>query len=99
MYSKLEDYFGDQCKVAIEGVLFFTKDSSSEIKKDLNKPRVLARGKGVELVPDFAVYCNKEQIFKRVFLGISQLIIEVLSMGNAEDDTIKKKEIYENLEP
>jgi Uma2 family endonuclease len=97
LYSKLKDYFSGKCKVAIEGALFLTKDIPSELKKDLNKLRTLVKGKGAELVPDVAVYCDKEQIFKRGFLGVPQLIVEVLSPGNAEDDTIKKKEVYEKF--
>lgn len=97
LYSKLKDYFADKCKVAMEAALFLTKETPSELKKDLNKLRNLVRGKGAELVPDVAVYCDKEQIFKRGFLGVPQLIVEVLSPGNAEDDTIKKKEVYEKF--
>ena len=97
LYSKLKDYFGGKCKVAIEGALFLTKEVPSELKKDLNKLRALVKGKGAELVPDIAVYCDKEQIFKRGFLGVPQLVVEVLSPGNAEDDTIKKKEVYEKF--
>jgi Uma2 family endonuclease len=97
LYSKLKDYFSGKCKVAMEGALFLTKETPSELKKDLNKLRALVKGKGAELVPDVAVYCDKEQIFKRGFLGIPQLIVEVLSPGNAEDDTIKKKEVYEKF--
>lgn len=97
LYSKLKDYFSGKCKVAMEGALFLTKETPSELKKDLNKLRALVKGKGAELVPDVAVYCDKEQIFKRGFLGVPQLIVEVLSPGNAEDDTIKKKEVYEKF--
>jgi len=97
LYSKLKDYFSGKCKVAMEGALFLTKETPSELKKDLNKLRALVKGKGAELVPDVAVYCDKDQIFKRGFLGIPQLIVEVLSPGNAEDDTIKKKEVYEKF--
>lgn len=52
--------------------------------------------KGVEFVPNAAVYCDKERIFKRGFLGVLQLIVETLSTGNAEDDTIKK-EVHEKF--
>lgn len=97
LYSKLKDYFGGKCKIAMEAALFLTKETPVELKKDLNKLRDLVRGKGAELVPDVAVYCDKEQIFKRGFLGVPQLIVEVLSPGNAEDDTIKKKEVYEKF--
>lgn len=97
LYSKLKDYFSGKCKVAMEGALFLTKETPSELKKDLNKLRALVKGKGAELVPDVAVYCDKEQIFKRGFLGVPQLVVEVLSPGNAEDDTIKKKEVYEKF--
>ncbi|MBZ9626071.1 MULTISPECIES: Uma2 family endonuclease [unclassified Clostridium] len=97
LYSKLKTYFNGKCKVVIEGALFLTKDNPKDIKKDLNKLKELISGKGAELVPDVAVYCDKEQIFKRGFLGVPQLVVEVLSPSNSEDDTIKKKDIYENF--
>lgn len=97
LYSKLKDYFIGKCKVAMEGALFLTKENPYELKKDLNKLRALVKGKGAELVPDVAVYCDREQIFKRGFLGVPQLVVEILSPGNAEDDTIKKKEAYEKF--
>lgn len=97
LYSKFKDYFSGRCKVVMEAALFLTKESPAELKKDLNKLRELIRGKGAELVPDVAVYCDKEQIFKRGFLGIPKLVVEILSPGNAEDDTIKKKEVYERF--
>ena len=95
--NALKLYFKKSCKVAIENALFLTKENPVELKKDLNKLKDLVTGKGAELVPDIAIYCDKEQIFKRGFLGIPQLIVEVLSPSNSEDDTIKKKEIYEKF--
>jgi len=97
LYSKLKDYFSGKCKVAIEGALFLTKENPIELKQDLNKLKKLINGKEAELVPDVAVYCNKEQIFKRGFLGIPQLVVEVLSPSNADDDTIKKRKVYEDF--
>lgn len=94
---KLESFFNGKCKVALENALFLTKESPREIKNDIIKLRNLVTGKGAELVPDVAVYCDKQQIFKRGFLGIPQLVVEVLSPSNTEDDTIKKKEIYEQF--
>lgn len=94
---KLESYFNGKCKVALENALFLTKENPKDLKKDLNKLKDLVKGKGAELVPDVAIYCDKEQIFKRGFLGVPQLVIEVLSPSNADDDTIKKKEIYEEF--
>jgi Uma2 family endonuclease len=97
LYSKLKNYFNGKCKVVIEGALFLTKDNPKDVKRDLNKLKELISGKGAELVPDVAVYCDKEQIFKRGFLGVPQLVVEVLSPSNSEDDTIKKKDIYEKF--
>ena len=97
LYSKLKNYFNGKCKVVIEGALFLTKDNPKDIKRDLNKLKELISGKGAELVPDVAVYCDKEQIFKRGFLGVPQLVVEVLSPSNSEDDTIIKKDIYEKF--
>ena len=94
---RLESFFNGKCKVALENALFLTKENPNEIKNDILKLRTLVAGKGAELVPDVAVYCDKQQIFKRGFLGIPQLVVEVLSPSNTEDDTIKKKEIYEQF--
>lgn len=94
---KLESFFNGKCKVALENALFLTKENPRDIKNDIIKLRNLVTGKGAELVPDVAVYCDKQQIFKRGFLGIPQLVVEVLSPSNTEDDTIKKKEIYEQF--
>ena len=94
IYILLQNYFKGKCTVAIEESLFLTKDNPREIKNDLEKLRKLVKGKGAELVPDVAVYCDKEQIFKRGFLGVPQLVVEVLSPSNQEDDTLTKREIY-----
>lgn len=91
---ELEKYFKGKCKVATEYALFLTKDNVVELKKDLPRLKALITAKKAELVPDIAIYCDKEQIFKRGFLGIPQLVIEVLSASNSTDDTEKKKEIY-----
>jgi Uma2 family endonuclease len=90
----LEDYFKGKCKVAIEESLFLTKDTPSDIKKDLVKLKALISAKKAELVPDIAVYCDKEQVFRRGYLGIPQMVVEVLSPSNSTDDTETKKEIY-----
>ena len=94
IYILLQNYFKGKCTVAIEESLFLTEDNPREVKKDLEKLRKLVKGKGAELVPDVAVYCDKEQIFKRGFLGVPQLVVEVLSPSNQEDDTLIKREIY-----
>jgi Uma2 family endonuclease len=44
-----------------------------------------------------AVYCDKNQIFRRGFLGIPALVIEVLSPNNSTDDLIIKKAAYEKF--
>lgn len=93
----LEDYFKDKCEVAVETALFLTKESPIDIKRDLTKLKSLVTAKRAELSPDIAVYCDREQIFRRGFLGVPQLVIEVLSPSNALDDTVKKKDIYEKF--
>jgi Uma2 family endonuclease len=93
----LKNYFKKTCEVVFENALFLTKENPSVIKKDLVKLKKLVTGKGAELVPDIAVYCDKDQRFKRGFLGIPQLVVEVLSSSNSEDDTVKKREIYEEF--
>lgn len=94
--DKLKQYFNKKCKVAMKTSLFLTKENPSELKKDLNKLRDLINGKGAELVPDIAVYCDRERRFKRGFLGVPRLTVEVLSPSNSEDDTIKKRQVYED---
>ena len=47
------------------------------------------------MAPDVAVYCDKNQIFYRGYIGIPQLVIEVLSPSNSDDDLIVKKDLYE----
>ncbi|EQB90253.1 hypothetical protein M918_00995 [Clostridium sp. BL8] len=42
-----------------------------------------------------AVYCDKNQIFYRGYIGVPQLIVEVLSPSNSDDDLIVKKDLYE----
>lgn len=93
--DKLKLYFGSKCKVATECALFLTKDNPVEVKKDFVKLKSLVTAKKAETVPDIAVYCDKEQVFKRGFLGIPQLIVEILSPSNSTDDTEIKKETYQ----
>lgn len=90
------NYFKRKCEVSVEGALFLTKDNVEELKQDTNRLNKLIKSKKAEVAPDVAVYCDKEQRFYRGFLGIPQLIVEVLSPGNADDDTIIKKELYES---
>lgn len=91
----LDEYFKGKCKVAIENALFLTKENPIDLKQDLIRLKALVTAKKAELAPDIAVYCDKNQIFRRGFLGVPQLIVEVLSPGNSTDDTEKKKVIYE----
>lgn len=93
----LENYFKNKCEVAIENALFLTKDNPKELKNDLVRLKALITAKKAELSPDIAVYCDKSQIFRRGFLGIPQIIVEVLSPSNSTDDTEVKKQIYENF--
>lgn len=95
LYKVLDNYFGKKCEVAFEEALFLTKDNPKDLKNDLVKLKALITAKKAELSPDIAVYCDKNQIFRRGFLGIPQLIVEVLSPSNHTDDTIKKKDLYE----
>lgn len=93
----LENYFKNKCEVAIENALFLTKDNPKELKNDLVRLKALITAKKAELSPDIAVYCDKSQIFRRGFLGIPQIIVEVLSPSNSTDDTVIKKETYEKF--
>lgn len=94
VFVELRKYFNNRCKVAIETSLFLTKENPNDIKNDVLKLKELIKSKKLELVPDIAVYCDRDQIFKRGFLGIPKLVVEVLSPSNSDDDTEKKKEIY-----
>jgi len=94
LYNELQSYFKGKCIVALESSLFLTKANPSEVKTDFLKLKELTTGKKAELVPDIAVYCDKEQIIRRGFIGVPQLIVEILSPGNPDDDTETKKEIY-----
>ena len=38
---------------------------------------------------------DKNQIFYRGYIGVPQLVVEVLSPSNADDDLIVKKDLYE----
>ncbi|HAG44970.1 MAG TPA: Uma2 family endonuclease [Clostridium sp.] len=66
------------------------------LKKDLSRLKELITSKKTEVVPDIAVYCDKEQRFRGGFLSIPQLVVEVLSPSNSFDNTVKKKDLYES---
>ena len=95
IYMQLKQYFKKRCNVSIEAALFLTKDDPIEIKNDKNKIDLLVKSKKAEVAPDVAVYCDKNQIFYRGYIGIPQLVVEILSPSNADDDLIVKKDLYE----
>lgn len=96
IYIQLKQYFGKKCNVSIEAALFLTKEDPKEVKNDKNKMDDLIKSKKAEVAPDVAVYCDKNQIFYRGFIGIPQLVVEVLSPSNSDDDLIVKKDLYES---
>ena len=98
MYLQLKQYFKKECNVSMEAALFLTKENPSDIKADKNKIDELIKSKNAEVAPDIAVYCDKNQIFYRGYIGIPQLVIEVLSPSNSDDDLIVKKDLYERFE-
>ena len=95
LYLQLKNYFKKSCNVSIEAALFLTKEDPCIIKADKNSIDNLIKSKKAEVAPDVAVYCDKNQIFYRGYIGIPQLIIEVLSPSNSDDDLIVKKDLYE----
>ena len=95
IYMQLKQYFKKRCNVSIEAALFLTKDDPIEIKSDKNKIDLLVKSKKAEVAPDVAVYCDKNQIFYRGYIGVPQLVVEVLSPSNADDDLIVKKDLHE----
>lgn len=95
IYIQLKKYFKKSCNVSIEAELFLTKDDPLEIKSDKNKIDSLVKSKKAEVAPDVAVYCDKNQVFYRGYIGIPQLVVEVLTPSNADDDLIVKKDLYE----
>jgi len=95
LHFQIKTYFKKKCSVAIEGALFLTKENPINVKEDKNRLNELIKSKKSEVAPDIAVYCDKNQIFYRGYIGIPQLVIEVLSPSNSDDDTIAKKNLYE----
>ena len=96
IYLQLKQYFKKKCNVSIEAALFLTKEDPEVIKGDKNKLDLLVKSKRAEVAPDVAVYCDKSQIFYRGYIGIPQLVVEVLSPSNSDDDLIVKKDLYES---
>lgn len=95
LHFQIKTYFKKKCNVAIEGALFLTKENPIEVKEDKNRLSELIKSKKAEVAPDIAVYCDKNQIFYRGYIGTPQLVIEILSPSNSDDDTIAKKNLYE----
>lgn len=95
IYLQFKQYFKKKCNVSIEAALFLTKEDPKLIKSDKNKIDELIKSKQAEVAPDVAVYCDKNQIFYRGYIGIPQLVVEVLSPSNSDDDLIVKKDLYE----
>ena len=95
IYLQLKQYFKRKCNVSIEAALFLTKENPKLVKNDKNKIDDLIKSKQAEIAPDVAIYCDKNQIFYRGYIGVPQLVVEVLSPSNSDDDLIVKKDLYE----
>lgn len=92
---QLMKYFNNTATVAKGGTLFLTKDNVTEVKTDLNKLETIIISKKAELFPDIAVYCDYNQRFNKGFIGVPDLVVEILSQVNIDYDAIVKKELYE----
>lgn len=53
------------------------KENPNEIKNDIVKLKELIKSKKLELIAHIEVYCKKDQIFKRGFLGIPKLVVDI----------------------
>lgn len=93
--SQFKNYFkNSKCKARQEYALFLTKDNIDEILNNKRNLRKLLTSKKAEVVPDLMVYCDEKQEFYRGIIGIPQIIVEVLSPSNSDDDTVEKFELY-----
>lgn len=96
IWLQFKNYFGKKCMVANESSLYLTKEDISIFKNDIAKLINLYKNTK-ETIPDIAVYCDKNQRFLKGYVGVPQIVVEVLSPSNSTDDTEVKKQIYENF--
>lgn len=94
---QFNEYFRDsKCKARQEYALFLTKDNIDDVLSSKSKLRKILTSKKAEVVPDLIVYCDEKQEFYRGIIGIPQIIVEVLSPSNSDDDTVEKFELYKS---
>lgn len=93
--AQFKEYFkGSSCKARQEYALFLTKENTDEILSNSLKLKKLISSKKAEIVPDLMVYCNLKQEFYRGIIGVPNIIVEVLSPSNCDDDTVDKFLLY-----
>lgn len=92
--DQLKSYFKKTCKVSRECELYLTNDPVEKFMEDsIELYKLYKEIKYVE--PDVAVYCDKNQRRLKGYIGIPQLVVEILSPSNSDDDLITKKALYE----
>lgn len=92
--DQLKNYFKREGKVSSECELYLTHEPTEKfIENSIELYRLYKETKYIE--PDIAVYCNKNQRRLKGYIGIPQIIVEILSPSNADDDLITKKSLYE----
>lgn len=96
IWLQLKNYFGKKCIVANESSLYLTKEDVNEFKNDVGKLINLYKNTK-ETIPDIAVYCDKNQRFLKGYVGIPQLVVEIVSPTSVKMDLIKKKELYKEF--
>lgn len=93
---QLEDYFQKRCEVATECSLYLTKEDLAKYDDEIELFKLIKEQ--TEYIPDIAIYCDKRSDKKTCFIGVPNLIVEIVSPSSVKMDLIKKKKLYEEYE-